>query len=131
MEGNYVLHFGGQAVGKVQVTREGLYYRFQCRCRLSGDVVCKVVVRCGAGQESLGILAPEGDGFCLATRLPVKRFLEATPEFLVMPNRTAMTGKFVPICPEEPFTYLERLKNAYLSMQNGQIGAVIRETPGS
>lgn len=131
MEGNHVLRFGGQDVGKVQVTREGLYYRFRCRCHLTGDVVCKVMVHCGEGRESLGILAPEGEGFSLVTRVPVKRFGEGKPEFLVMPNRPAMAGKFVPIRPEEPFTYLERLKNAYLAMQNGQVGVVIRENPGS
>lgn len=127
MEGNYALRFGGQAVGKVLVTREGLYYRFHCRCRLSGGVVCKVMVRCGNASESLGILAPEGDGFSLTTRMPVKRFGEGTPEFTVAPNRPEQKGSFAPIYPEEPFTYIEKLKNAFLVRQNGQPGILLPE----
>lgn len=127
MEGNHALRFGGQAVGKVQVIREGLYYRFCCRCRLTGDVVCKVVADCGGRRESLGILAPEGDGFSLTTRVPVKRFGEGKPEFQVMPNRPVISEEFIPIYPEEPFSYIERLKDAYLARQGGQVGAVIRE----
>ncbi len=127
MIGEYGLSFGQQAVGKVRVTKEGLYYRFDCRCRLTGDVVCKVVAVCGDRRESLGILAPEGDGFALKTRMPCKRFGAGKPEFLVLPNRPEIRGTFVPICPEEPFTFLARLKNAYLETRNGQVGAVLRE----
>ncbi len=127
MVGEYALNFGQRAVGKVRVTREGLYYRFDCRCRLTGDVVCKVVAVCGDRRESLGILVPEGEGFALKTRLPCKRIGEGEPEFLVLPNRPEIRGTFVPIYPEEPFAYLARLKDAYLATQDGQVGAVLRE----
>lgn len=127
MEGNYELKFGGQTVGKVQVTREGLYYRFCCRCRMPGDVVSRVVVSCGGREESLGILVPVGDGFGLDTRLAVKRIGQGDPDFTVVPNRMPLEGKFVPIKPEEPFAYIERLKDAYLVNANGQTGMIIKE----
>lgn len=129
MEGNYALYFGGQAIGKVQVTRQGLYYIFSCRCRLSGGVVCKVLVRCGGVTENLGILAPEGDGFSLVTRVPVKRFGGGSPEFTVVPNRPEFGGNFAPIYPEEPFAYIEKLKKAFLVRQGGRCGILIPE-PG-
>lgn len=127
MEGNYELRFGGQTVGKVQVIREGLYCRFICRCRLPGDVISRVVARCGEREESLGVLVPMGDGFGLETKLPAKRLGEGRPEFMVVPNRPVLAGKFVPIKPEEPFSYIERLKDAYLARQGEQVGAVLRE----
>lgn len=126
MEGNYELKFGGQAVGKVQVTREGLYYRFCCRCRLTGDVISKVVLLCGGQQENLGILVPEGEGFLLNTRLAIKRLRQGSPAFVVMPHRPG-GERFVPIKPEEPFSYIARLQNAYLANRCGVWGIVLGE----
>ena len=34
--------------------------------------------------------------------------------------------KYVPVYPEEPFSYMSRLKDAYLERRNGQLGIVIR-----
>ena len=42
MEENYGVYFGNRPVGKVQVTRQGLYYHFLCRCELTGDVMCRL-----------------------------------------------------------------------------------------
>ena len=39
LEENYGVYFGNRPVGKVQVTRQGLYYHFLCRCELTGDAV--------------------------------------------------------------------------------------------
>ena len=112
-----------KAVGTAEVTREGLYYRFRCRCKLEEDAVCRVT----AGKERLGILVPSGDGFELQTKLPIKRFGDTVPEFRLAPNKPVLEGKFIPIKPEEPFAYIERLKEAYLVRNGGQIGLVLRK----
>lgn len=131
MEGNYEVNFGGQAVGKVQVRRQGLYYVFHCRCRLTGEVVSKLVVHTGNHQENLGILVPMGDGFGLDTKVPVKKLGEGIPSFQVVPNRVVLQGQFVPIRAEEPFAYITRLQNAFLARLEGEVGAVIQENPGT
>jgi len=110
-------------VGTAKVSREGLYYRFQCRCTMTEDTLCRVNV----GTESLGILVPMGDGFGLDTKLPVKRFAGTVSEFRLVPNKPMLEGKFIPIKPEEPFAYIERLKEAHLACRDGQLGIVIRE----
>ena len=127
----YEVALGKDKVGKVQVTREGLYYRFCCRCRLSGDVVCRLAVRCAEKEENLGVLVPVGEGFGLDKRIPVKNLGEGEMEFFLMPKREDAQGKFVPICPEEPFAYIARLKDAFLARQNGQVGVVIKEIQGT
>ena len=128
MEGIYSLDFGGQTVGRVEVTKEGLYYRFRCSCRITGDVVCKAVVVWGNVRESLGILVPTGTEFTLDRRMPVRHFPEGVPKFSVMPSRPDGKEQFIPIRPEEPFDYIEKLKHAYLVRQNGILGIVIRES---
>lgn len=127
MVGNYEIFFGKDKVGKVQVLREGLYYRFICRCRLTGDVVCRLAVRCGEKQENLGVVVPMGDGFGLDKKLPVKRLGEGEMEFFLGPKHDRVMGKFVPIRPEEPFAYISRLKTSFLVRQNGQAGILLED----
>ena len=124
--GEYEIMLGGKAVGQAEVCREGLYYRFRCRCYLTGSVICKIVVDWGTEQRSLGVLVPMGNGFGLETRIPDKYFPQAEPKFYAQPKHREPEGKFVPVYPEEPFSYLAQLKNAYLSRRNGQTGVVIR-----
>ena len=125
MEGNYPLSFGGRTVGKVQVLRDGLYWRFHCRCKLSEGMIHKVMVSDGEKEVHLGILVPEGSGFQLDTRLPRKRLSGMKWQFQAMPTRPASTEYCVPIRSEEPFAYLERLKNAYLEKRDGQVVAIL------
>ena len=130
MEGNCGVYFGSQLAGKVQVMRQGLYYRFQCRCKLTGEVVCRLAVTCGEKQENLGVVVPMDGGFGLDTKLPVKRLGEGNMEFTLIPKHEVSAEKFVPIYPEEPFAYIERLKEAFLVRKNGQAGVILKEMQG-
>ena len=127
MEGMYPVFFGHSQVGKVQVQKQGLYYRFLCRCQLSGDVVCRLTVRCGGSQESLGVVVPMDDGFGLDTKIACKRLGQGIPEFQLVPRHETSMGIFIPISPEEPFSYIRRLKDAYFERRYGQPGIVLHE----
>lgn len=126
MEGNYPVYFGEQAIGRVLVRKEGLYYRFCCRCTLSGEVVCRLAAVCDGEPIHLGILVPIGESFGLDTSMPVKRIGSRTPQFQVLPGRVVTNGRFIPIKPEEPFAYIARLKDAFLAYQNGQAGIMFQ-----
>lgn len=117
---------GGKPVGRVQVQRQGLYYVFTCRCGLSGETVWHLIASCGEKQADLGVLVPESDGFGLTTRRPVKLLGEGKLLFTLKPKHEEGT-KFAPIYPEEPFAYIERLKDAFLAQKDGQIGAMWKE----
>lgn len=122
----YSVYLGKHLVGKVQVVKEGLYYRFICRCQLSGGGMYRLFAACGDKNESLGLVVPMGDGFGIDTRIPAKRLGSGKMEFCLRPKQT-ISGHFVPIYPEEPFTYIENLKDGFLSIQNGQMGLMIAE----
>ena len=122
---HYYVYFGMEQVGGVQVVRQGLYYRFTCRCRLAGDVICRLQVTCGDKHEDLGIVVPMDGAFGLETKLPVKRLGEGRMEFLLLPKHGTPKAQFVPISPEEPFSYIVRLKEAYLVKRNGQAGILV------
>ena len=126
MEGNYPVSFGGKTVGKVQALRQGLYYRFICRCQLTGNVICRLTVQCGDKEANLGVVVPMGEGFGLDTKLPAKRLGMGEPVFYLGPKHR-QEGVFAPIYPEEPFGYIEGLKDAFLAIQNGRPGAMLRD----
>ena len=128
MENTYNVRYGHDTVGKVQVIRQGLYYRFICTCQLEGDVVCRLGVRCGDKNESLGVVVPVEQGFGLDRKIPVKNLGEGKMDFYLVPKHDKLCGEFIPIYPEEPFSYIERLKDTFLSYQNGKPGVILMDT---
>ena len=125
MEGDYRIFMADQCLGTVKVTRQGLYYHFDCRCQLTGDVMYRVLVTCGGRTSSLGIPVPEGGAFVLRTRLPAKQLEDGMPRFQLQPKHRAAGDWFVPISPEEPFSYLSRIKDAFLEIREGVLGLTI------
>lgn len=126
MEGTYSIYSDDRDVGKVAVSREGLYYRFDCQCRLEKMEICKIVAVCGGEQIVLGTPIPEGQIFRLRTKLPVKRFSGEVPRFYILKNKKENLEKFVPVNENEPFLYLKDLKNAVFQVRNGESGIAIK-----
>lgn len=127
MEGTYDIQLGSEVIGKAIVERQGLYYHFSCRCRITGAVIYRVTVSCGGHHENLGILVPMGDSFGLKTKLAVKKLGKGLLQFRALPKHQKAEGKFVPVYPDEPFAYLTRLQNAFLEVRNGRSGVVLPE----
>ena len=127
MEGSYAVFLGQESVGEITIERQGLYYCFQCRCRLHSAVMCRVMVSCGGHYENLGVLSPDGDVFLLSKKLPVKQFPAGNPEFWITPKRTEDRRICIDIYPEEPFRHIRKLEKAYLETSRGEIKIVINE----
>jgi hypothetical protein len=127
MNGEYEIRLGKEVVGTATVEQQGLYYRFSCRCSISGSVICRVTVSCNGHHENLGVLVPMGNDFALTTKVAVKKLGKGPFQFRAMPKHQKSEGEFIPIYPEEPFAYISRLQNAFLEIRNGQAGVVIGE----
>ncbi len=125
VEGIYSVYLGQESVGRVAVSRQGLYYHFLCKCELLSGMFQLM-----AGSQSLGLLVPEKDQLVLSTMVPVKRIGQKCPRFTLQPRHQPMPQSFVPLSPQEPFAYLRRLENAYLATQNGQLGVVLEKQDG-
>lgn len=126
MEETYPILMGGEPVGQAQVRRQGLYLCFSCRCHLSGEVICRVSVSCGARTENLGVLVPMGAEFSLEKKLAAKKLGKGLLRFRVVPKHEAEAEFFVPVYPEEPFSYISRLQNAFLAIRNEELGLILR-----
>lgn len=128
MVGHYEIKQGDKVIGTVTVEKQGLYYRFSCRCRLTGEIMHRLVAVTGSGRTDLGVCVPMDGCFGVEKRVPCKKLGEGKPEFQLLPKHEGMRGRFVPVYPEEPFAYMTKLKDAFLATQNGQVGIVISET---
>ncbi len=127
MEGYYDVRLGKQSVGQVVVKKVGLYYEFDCRCTLSGEILFRLAVTCGGKTEVLGILVPQNGAFVLKTRVPAKRLMPGSPAFQLVPRHSDLPEDFVPLRPEEPFRYLTRLQDAFLIKTAQGPGIAFRE----
>ena len=88
----------------------------------------KLQLTCGNHSTSLGILVPISEVFGLDTRLSVRQAGEGDMDFQLIPKEEELSGTFIPICPEEPFAYISRLKDSFLCIQDSQPGILIKET---
>lgn len=66
-------------------------------------------------------------GFGLDTKVPVKHLGEGELKFFLLPKHEITQCMFVPIIPEEPFAYIERLKEGFLARKGEQVGVVFPE----
>ena len=130
MEGVYDILLGGRSVGQAVMVRHGLYWHFDCRCSLSGEVMFRIMVSCGGRTENLGIPVPQGKEFVLRTKLPAKKLGAGEPTFRVVPKHAPLPENWVPVNPEDPFAYLTRLQDAYLQVRDGKIGVAFRKAEG-
>ena len=120
MEGTYEVISGGQAVGSVIITKQGLYYHFSCRCHLSGEVMFRLIMIQGDVQCDLGILTPLDGCFGLNTKLGIRKVGTTRPMFDLKIQKNVGEGLAAPVCPEEPFCYLSRLQEAFLIRKDGK-----------
>ena len=125
MEESYAVTVNGTPVGKVIVQRQGLYYQISCRCELKGDTIYRLVVTSGSASINLGVVVPTDDYFVRNTKLPVKQIGEGRLCFTLCTKLDESFGTFIPIIPEEPFAYISRLKDSFLTRQDGQSGILI------
>lgn len=127
MEGSYEIRSGGRVIGQVRVEKQGLYFRFSCRCSLSGTEMHRLAVTCGGKEEDLGVCVPMDGRFGVEKKVPCKRFGAGEPEFRLVSKQEKRESIFVPVYPEEPFAYMSKLKGAFLAHQAGQLGIILPE----
>ena len=127
MERSYVATLYRAPVGKVVVQQQGLYYHISCRCYLNGNTIYRLIVTSGSTSINLGVVVPTNNGFELSTKLPVKKIEEGEMVFTLCAKQEEFSGTFIPITPDEPFSYISRLKDSFLTIQNNTTGILINK----
>lgn len=107
---------GGQAVGTVELSREGLYCRIFCRCRMED----REIHRLYADGEKIGVLIPDRGELVLETKVAAKR-LKSGCAFSLDEN----SGSFIPIRPGKTFENLDKLRSGRLGFRDGIYGLIL------
>lgn len=116
MDGIFDVIRDGQAVGWVELKRDGLYCRLFCRCRVADGQIHRLY----AGGEKIGVLIPDRGELVLETKVAAKRLKEGCT-FSLDENR----GQFIPIRSGEAFDHLGKLRLAKLSFRDGKPGVYL------
>lgn len=111
MSGTYPIFLGSEIIGLATMEKQGLYWAADCRCDITGEILCRVVACSASGRENLGILAPGEAHFGLRTRIAAKRLGESYV-LRVIPRHPHEKSQALPFAPEDPYVYLRRMKNA-------------------
>ena len=122
----YDIYAGTQIVGHAEVIKEGLYYRFSCKCMPPDNGIHRIMVSDGSNTKDLGICVPAGEWFCLVTRVPIKYLSEDKLEFTLVPKDKQLV---VSVTTEEPFVDLDKLESAYLQEKDGKAEIIIDPIP--
>ena len=128
METFYPVTCNSISCGKVSVRKQGLYYCFHCRCAVETKEIYRLILSRMDQQHSLGVLVPSDNCFELTAKIPVKHIPEGEWLFCIVSGSSPSHERFIPICPEEPFSYISRLQESFLVYRNGQPGISVKET---
>ena len=112
------MYLAGQSVGKVQLTRIGLFYELKCTCVLHDAGMWNLIMTGENGSVHLGLLIPENDGMQLQKRMPVKKMEIDKPIFSLSP-REGGNKTVIPIRSDLPFEYLHKLPDSSMVMVDG------------
>ena len=123
----YDIYADTQVVGRAEAIKEGLYYRFSCKCTLPNEGVYRITVSDGNNTKDLGICVPTGEWFGLVTRVPIKYLPGDKLEFTLVQKDRQVTA--IPIVTNEPFADLDKLDSAYLQQTDGKTEIIIDPIP--
>ena len=123
----YDIYAQTQVVGQAEVIKEGLYYRFSCKCNPPNEGSHRITVSDGNNTVNLGICVPTGEWFCLVSRVPIKHLPGGKLEFSLVPKDREVSA--VPVATNEPFPLLDMLDSAHLQQIDGITEIVIDPAP--
>lgn len=108
--GKYEIILRGKSVGTMDVSREGLYYRFRGKCKLPMDNIYRMRILQDDSVGKLGVLVPCNGLFLLDTKRPAKLFTNTVPAFCIESENEA-ENEWVAIDENTPFPKLADLEN--------------------
>ncbi len=125
MIGNYDIRNQGKAIGGVEVTKQGLYYRISCRCIPPDGEIHRLILRTEACRVDLGICVPENGVFVVRKRIPCKTVVGKDATFILESNNLPRRERFFIPDPNMPFPELSNLSGAVLERREGRLGILL------
>lgn len=122
----YPILLDGNSVGKAEVVKEGLYYRFSCVCYPTNKEIYRIFLNDGRKTRNLGVCVPDGRRFILNVCVPVKYISNGDFSFEMKPEETDL--KYEPIESGKAFSNLDLLEDAKLQTIDGKQVLIINQS---
>ena len=107
----YNIYHKQSVVGEAIVSQEGLFYHFQCLCRIPSKAIHHVIVSNGNKKFNLGVCIPQNKQFSSQKRIPIKHFDSQDFTFNLIERDQTQVAE---INPAKPFDFLADLEDARL-----------------
>lgn len=114
----YDVFMSGKIIGNVNVTKEGLYYVFRCRCDLPDAEIFRLIAENGEHVTDFGVLMPGKEGYTLLKKIPVKKFGVEPLSFRVT-SQKQHTYESIPVYENRPFEFISKLTGARMHFDKG------------
>lgn len=115
MNNCYPVFLGEQTVGKVHISKKGLYYFLECTCNLATGGKFRLFAAHEQGTIPLGILVPDGRDFVLQMHLPSGRLKTENIRFYLSDRAEKSRVRSI-LRAEDTFPYLSKLETARISI---------------
>lgn len=125
MIGMWKVYFEDKEAGSCELRHEGLYIRIICRCDITVEGICRLMLKCGERGVDLGVLAPVSGGFGLDRKLPAKSLPQGEPRFYIKIPGKRQLGLFIPVSDGDRFPDLSRLLDARFGCEQGHPGVYL------
>lgn len=114
-----------QVAGFGEITKQGLYYNFHCRCKLADNKVYRLTAVCGERTVDLGICVPYEDGFGVDKRVSIKTIGTDKIGMYLSTEQEKNDRTFVALNEEKPFEAMEYLMTAKFERRGDTAGLMI------
>lgn len=123
----YDVFMSGKNIGNVNVTKEGLYYVFHCRCDLPDSEIFRLFAENGKQVTDFGVLVPGKEGYTLLKKIPVKKFGEEPLSFRVTSQKQQHAYVSIPVFENRAFDYISKLTGARMHIDKGNYYILFQE----
>ena len=122
----YDIYFENKPIGIACVESVGLYTQFQCRCSFRNEGSYRIIAQYGAVQIDLGLCIPANNMFVTNAKIATKKLNGSPPYFFALDIKQNNVT-FVPVDPQENFSFIEKLSGAKFHIKNGIKGILIQK----
>lgn len=124
----YSVFFNNTDIGIASVTKEGLYYLIDCRCKIVKEGIYRLIASNGENNIDIGVLAPKESCFEIHRKISIKRLGAGKFTFsvVVKGENLPQPGCFVPFETGKPFTRLQDIDRARFVCMEGIPGLFIQ-----
>lgn len=116
----YQISNGNQIIGVAQVSKEGLYYKIACHCKLPMNAIHRIYVSNDTVERDLGICVPQGGEFVLERKIPIKHIGQDKLKFYTGKKKEKEEVYKVPVCRDEPFEAMKIIRRGRFAIHDGK-----------